>query len=73
MQNAVNGVHAGWPDIEILPGNGRVCFMEVKAPKGRLSEAQRGLLNWMIAVGYDVAVVRSVDDARAALRAWGLA
>ena len=67
------GTRPGWPDLEILPGNGRVYFMEVKAPKGRLSDHQADLMNWMIAVGYEVAVVRSVDDAKAAVRAWGLA
>lgn len=63
--NAVAGLLPGAPDLVIaLPEGGKVLWMEVKAPKGRVSENQilvHGLLN---AAGHNCVVVRSIEDVR---------
>lgn len=66
------GMRPGWPDFEIIHG-GRVYFLEVKAPGGSLSEAQRDTLAALHVVGAVSAVVTSVEGARQALRDWGIA
>lgn len=64
------GVRPGWPDLTCL-WTGGALLLEVKAPGGRLSDAQRELHPRLAAMGWPVAVVRSVEDAEAALRAAG--
>jgi hypothetical protein len=64
------GMRAGFPDL-ICMAHGRVAFLEVKTATGRLSEHQRlmhDLLRWH---GMFVTVVRSQDEAVAALRGAG--
>ena len=56
------GLPEGFPDLIALPGNGIVAFIEVKAPKGRLREAQRRFRDWATAKGYIYVVARSVED-----------
>lgn len=72
------GALAGWPDIAVY---GRetggtpyptAFFLEVKAPKGRVSENQHTVHDKLLDLGFDVAVVRSVDDVRAKVKEWGL-
>jgi hypothetical protein len=67
------GMVAGTPDLLCwLPGNPpRVGWLEVKAAKGRTSDAQDNQLAILTADGFRCAVVRSVDEALDALRAWG--
>jgi hypothetical protein len=65
------GMIAGAPDLLLLHSNGRTGWLEVKAAKGRLSDAQRAFHALLTRKGHRVAVVRSVDDAEAALREWG--
>lgn len=74
-----HGMVPGWPDIEIVAPHGRVYFMEVKRPKGpkgsgdyggRLSEDQDGVRFHFVRYGVPYAVVRSLDDAKAALAQW---
>lgn len=48
-----------------------VGFLEVKAATGKLTPAQREEIELLKADGFPVAVVRSVDEALAALREWG--
>jgi hypothetical protein len=71
------GAIAGWPDLAVY---GPACaprelspptwFIEVKAGKGRLSEAQREVHDRLKDLGYGVGVARSLDDALALGRAW---
>lgn len=69
-----NGVLPGFPDVICLPAAGLpAMFFEVKAPGGYPSKAQREVHARLSALGYRVAVVRSIDDTRAALAAWGVA
>jgi hypothetical protein len=65
------GMIAGAPDLLLLADNGRTGWLEVKAANGRLSDAQRAFHALLTRKGHRVAVVRSVDDAEAALRDWG--
>lgn len=66
-----NGMVPGWPDIEVMAPEGPM-FFEVKAPGGTTTAAQDGVLGRLEAMGYQVAVVRSVADVRAALAMWGI-
>lgn len=69
------GALAGWPDLQILgpgPGGPSCWFMEIKAPGGRLSDAQREVSDRLVDAGFPVRVIRSVEDARKAVSDWGL-
>jgi hypothetical protein len=70
------GVVAGWPDISIYGGGhnsgGQAFFLEVKAAKGRVSQCQHMIMDKLKDMGFPVAVVRSIDDARERISEWGL-
>jgi hypothetical protein len=66
------GVLAGIPDLAVLAPVGKVFFLEVKTPDGRLSAEQREMFDQFVALGIDAATVRSVEDVRMAFRAWGI-
>lgn len=68
------GQVAGFPDLLVLPWShiGPMLF-EVKAAGNYADTAQKAIHARLEALGYRVAVVRSIDDARAALQAWGVA
>ena len=60
------GVHAGFADLMVISG-GRVLFLEVKSPSGRLRKSQEVFRDTVCAQGFGWALVRSVDDALGAL------
>ena len=60
------GVHPGVADLMILC-DGRVLFLELKAPKGRLRPDQEMFRDAALAQGFSWARVRSLDDALGAL------
>ena len=60
------GVHPGFADLIVLC-DGRVLFLELKSLKGRLSPAQEGFRDAVLALGFGWALVRSLDDALGAL------
>ena len=60
------GVHAGFADLMILC-DGRVLFLELKAPKGRLRPTQEAFRDAVRTQGFGWALVRSLDDALTAL------
>jgi hypothetical protein len=60
------GVHPGFADLIVLC-DGRVLFLELKAPKGRLSTTQATFRDAVQAQGFGWALVRSLDDALGAL------
>jgi len=60
------GVHAGFADLMILC-DGKVLFLELKAPKGRLRPAQEAFRDAVLAQGFGWALVRSLDDALGAV------
>ena len=60
------GVHAGFADLMVL-SEGRVLFLELKSPKGRLSPAQQAFRDAVQAQGFAWALVWSLDDALGSL------
>ena len=60
------GVHSGFADLTVISG-GRVLFLEVKSPSGRLRKSQEVFRDTVCAQGFGWALVRSVDDALGAL------
>lgn len=65
------GVKAGTPDLVfILPG-GRAAFAEIKGPNGRLSPTQKAFKEDVEELGCPWVEVKSIDDMKAALQAWG--
>jgi len=65
------GVRAGVPDI-ICIRDGKTFALELKAPTGRLSDAQRIAHDEMRAAGAEVATVVGIDAALEQLEGWGL-
>jgi len=57
----------GWPDIEII-WRGRAYFIELKAPRGSLSAAQRETHRRLSYAGAEVMLCKSVEQVEAALR-----
>lgn len=65
-QRGPSGVDRGVPDLLVfVPGVLGCVGLEVKAAKGRISVAQRELLNAGV-----IMVVRSVEDALLAVQVW---
>ena len=67
----VLGVKAGVPDL-VLVREGHFYGLELKAERGRLSDAQAAMLADLEAAGATVAVAFGLDDALATLMRWGL-
>lgn len=68
-----DGMRPGFPDLIVLPfANVGAIFFEVKAPGNYTQQNQDAMIADMRALGYRVAVVRSIDDVRAALVEWGV-
>lgn len=64
------GMVPGWPDLQLLLPDGNALFFECKAPGGRVSEAQQGVLDALTRLGFRAAVVRSVRDVEDCLNQW---
>ena len=64
-----SGVHAGDPDVEII-WQGRAFAIELKAGKGRISEAQRHRHAELVSAGCPVAVCWDLDQVRSKLAEW---
>lgn len=63
------GVVAGAPDLLII-ADGKACGLELKAAKGRLSPAQKHVMEaWRKAGGF-FSVAHGLDEAIDALQAW---
>ncbi len=60
------GVHAGFAYLMVLC-DGRILFLELKAPKGRLRPDQEAFRDAVQAQGLGWTLVRSLDDALGAL------
>lgn len=65
------GVLAGVPDLCCILDDGRVGWLEVKAPKGRLSPEQREFSERWQKRGHRFAIVYDVKDASIVLALWG--
>ena len=62
---------AGVPDLLILKA-GQLHALELKAPGGRLTPSQRGVIQRMIDCGAQAAVAHSIDEALVTLEFWGI-
>jgi len=65
------GVKAGAPDLVIV-WEGRFFGIELKAPKGRLSESQKSTCDMIVRAGGFYTVIRSIDELEAYLAGHGL-
>ena len=66
-----DGMITGWPDLTVVGPEGLVAFLEVKGPKGRVSDAQREIGTMLRHMGHIWTPVYSQDEAVEWLRAWG--
>ncbi len=57
------GVRRGSPDLVFLLPGGRVGWLEMKAGKGVLSDAQKAFRDKALALGHAWAVAKSIDEA----------
>ncbi|KFI27752.1 nuclease [Haematobacter massiliensis] len=64
------GMVPGFPDLVVFAPED-VMFFEVKAEGGTLTGHQKTFRDHAEGMGYRFAVVRSADDAKAALSEWG--
>ena len=69
--NAVPGLTPGVPDLAIV-GRGHIWFVEVKGPRGVVSDAQEEFLAWCVTTGTPYCIAKSVDDVRFALNHWNV-
>lgn len=69
--NFVPGLRKGIPDLCFVAPGGFVGFLEVKRPNGPgLSDEQEEIRGRFVSLATPHAVVRSIDDVRAALEHW---
>lgn len=66
------GVRAGMPDLMLWAPHEKMRFLELKAKRGRLSEAQRVVISDLEAAGFECEVAHSLDEALEILECWGL-
>lgn len=58
------GHYVGLPDMTILLGNGKVCYVELKRQKGgRVSEEQKKWIDYLNKNGYPAKVCNGCDEA----------
>ena len=58
------GMRAGAPDIIVLLKGGKTLLMELKAAKGRLSDAQESFGDGAVMLGHRYVVVRDLVEAQ---------
>ena len=64
----IQGVLAGIPDLFIMMPMGEVIIIEMKAKDGKVSDSQINLQKHFKALGHEVIVAHSAEEALAALR-----
>jgi hypothetical protein len=62
----------GCPDQWFKRGQGQLVIIEFKDPNGKLSPHQRKEVNWLLASGFNVHVVDSIEQGREIFDAWDL-
>jgi hypothetical protein len=65
------GMRPGWPDLEFVL-DGRIYFLEVKAPGGSQSFEQEAVEVAILNAGSSYEIVRSIADTKLALQKWRL-
>lgn len=63
--------NVGVPDRLVLWPNGKAVFVEVKAEDGRLSVMQERQIKRIRRLGFHVAVVKGIEEAKLFLDTWG--
>ena len=71
LRKLAMGAVPGWPDLTMALPDGRIAFIEVKAPAGVLSPEQREFRARCERLGRPWALVRSADEALAVWTEWG--
>jgi len=71
--NAVPGLLPGMPDLGLAIPDGRCAFIEVKTPKGKLSNNQKVILARMDCFSIPYIVATGIDEVRVFLRFLGVA
>lgn len=66
------GVKPGSPDLCVMLEAGRTGWLELKAPRGVLSDAQKGFAARADRLGHLWAVARNMEQAIEALTSWGV-
>ena len=72
----IAGMVAGEPDLRIYRPGGIVWFIEMKGPKGRLTDSQRERFPVLMDMGFKLAVVSeatleaAADEAERIVREW---
>lgn len=64
------GALAGVPDLAFILPNAQIAFIELKTPKGNLSEEQVGFRDRALDLRCGYEVCRSVDEVEAVLSRW---
>lgn len=64
------GLRPGWPDFIFILPNGQAGFIELKAGKGALSDAQIEVRAKLVALKCGYATARSVDEVERTLAGW---
>ncbi len=65
------GAKPGWPDFVLIPPAGQLHSLELKRIGETLSDAQEDFRGWCIRHGVPYCVAWTIDEALAALDAWG--
>lgn len=68
--NAIAGLTRGVPDLALVCLGGSTYWVEVKAGSGKISPEQKAIHAWMEVSGVPCAVVRSIEEFKAALAGW---
>lgn len=58
----VDETRVGFPDRTVLSDPGRVTFVELKTPLGKLSSQQRQTIAELRSIGFSVEIPRSRED-----------
>ena len=67
-QRMIAGVEAGTPDILVLLQSGRVCWLELKSARGKVTPTQARWHERARALGHTVAVIRETREALEVVR-----
>lgn len=57
-----NTGYAGIPDRLLVLPNGKIVWVEMKAPNGRLSKIQKTIIKQLRELGHDVRVVSNMQE-----------
>jgi hypothetical protein len=66
------GYVRGTPDLCVIRPFQRLLWLECKVGRNKQTLEQEDFEKWSFACGHQYAVVRSVDEAAAAMQLWGM-